>query len=151
MTDRVPGTTPKTMNDGRVSTRTARCGRMLFALWAVTVAALSLLPQEALPPTFGIGDLVQHGAVYAAGGICAAVGWRAWRGLTLAVAVGTAFGGLLELAQHELVPGRFGEWADAVANAAGLILGAASFRLLTVLRRRRRQYPAVDPDNFTGL
>jgi VanZ family protein len=149
--DDMPPSMSKRMNDGALSVRAARYGRLLFALWAAAVVVLSLLPQEALPPTFGIGDLVQHGAVYAAGGICAAVGWRAWRGLAPALAAGAALGALLELAQHEWVPGRFGEWADAGANAAGLLLGAIAFRLFTAWRRRRGGYSKNDPDNFTGL
>lgn len=46
-------------------------------------------------------------------------------------------GGLMELAQMKLTQGRSGEWADLIADALGVLIGAAVgyFAIRTILRK----------------
>jgi VanZ family protein len=115
-----------------------RFWRILFAIWIAVVTVLSILPPSAMPPTFGISDLIQHAAAYAAGSFCAVMGWRRGRAILLAVTGAIALGAMLELVQETLIPGRTGEWHDVAANAAGGIAGAAAALLWHRHRRRDR-------------
>lgn len=104
-------------------------------LWAgilvalvLAIGALALTPHP--PPTLDTGwDKLNHVLAFAALAFCAqhaAQGSRwpapAWQGGLL------AYGVLIEIAQTA-VPGRHGEWPDLLADAVGIVLGAAAASL----------------------
>jgi VanZ family protein len=94
--------------------------RLAFAAATLAVAVLSLLPTQSLPPV-GLSDKSQHLIAYA---VLAALGCAAfptrraaiWLMLSLPF-MGTA----LELAQT-FVPGRYGEFVDALVGGLGAYL-----------------------------
>ena len=95
--------------------------RAAFYLGLLLVVALSLVPQEAIPPT-GLWDKTNHILAYAA---LAATGGLAYRGLRawLLVAVGLLIlGAALEIAQS-MLPDRVASLQDVLANAIGVALG----------------------------
>ncbi len=47
------------------------------------------------------------------------------------------FGGVMELLQENLIPGRFGAWSDFIANAVGCMIGLAVMSLIS--RRNQKQ------------
>ena len=102
--------------------------RPVFWALLLTVAVLSLMPTGYLPPqVFSLWDKAQHALAFAT---LAALGLlayphRRWRLLTGLL----VFGGLIELAQAA-TGWRQGEWADWLADAAGLALGLALARSL---------------------
>jgi VanZ family protein len=101
---------------------------------ALVIGVLALTPHP--PPTLDTGwDKLNHVLAFAALAFCAqhaAQGSRwpapAWQGGLL------AYGVLIEIAQTR-VPGRHGEWPDLLADAVGIVLGAAVASLS--LRRLR--------------
>lgn len=97
-----------------------------FAVGALTVAVLSLLPQE-LMPNVDVGDKIQHLTAY----LCLAlVGGTAFPGRRQQLAVGLglfAFGIGIEFIQA-FVPGRFASVGDVVANTIGVVLGLSIAR-----------------------
>jgi VanZ family protein len=106
-------------------TATARTApwRVLLLLLAAVIATLALMP---LPPqAAGLGwDKANHLLAFGALSACAVFGWRGQRAALWAVlAALLAFGGAIELLQ-QLVPNREAEWADLLADAAGIALGA---------------------------
>ena len=96
--------------------------RTAFYLGLLLVIALSLIPQEAMPPT-GLWDKANHTLAYsvlAATGCVAHRGIRAW----VLVAAGLLIlGAALEVVQSVL-PGRVASLQDIVANAIGVALGS---------------------------
>ena len=50
-----------------------------------------------------------------------------------------ALGGLMEIAQMELTKGRSGEWADLLADALGVLVGAAIgyFAIQTIFKKKK--------------
>lgn len=105
-------------------------GVTIPVFWALLlgVTVLCLLPTAYLPPkVFSLWDKAQHALAFAT---LAALGllayphrrWRVLAGLLV-------FGGLIELAQAA-TGWRYGEWADWLADAAGLALGLALARSL---------------------
>lgn len=115
-----------------------RLWRMLLAGWAAAVTALSMAPQQLLPPIFGLSDILQHMAAYTIGGACAVLAWRTPRAAAGAALAAAALGGALEIAQAILTSGRSGEWHDLAADAAGVAVGAVSAGFLRRVRRTRR-------------
>ena len=96
----------------------------LLLVLLVAVAWLALTPKP--PPDLTLGwDKLNHGSAFVALAFCAWLGQggQPRRGALAMVAL-LAYGGLIELAQW-LVPGRSGEWADLLADAVGLAVGAA--------------------------
>lgn len=106
----------------------------VFAIGAIAVALLSLLPQHTMP-VMDVSDKAQHLIAYLclalAGGI-AVPGWRPmlWVGLGLIV-----FGAGLECVQA-FVPGRFASVGDAAANTLGVALGLTLARIAGFRARR---------------
>jgi len=50
-----------------------------------------------------------------------------------------ALGGLMEIAQMKLTQGRSGEWADFIADSAGVLIGAAIgyFAIQTIFKKKK--------------
>jgi VanZ family protein len=92
-------------------------------LLAAATAALALMPVP--PQTAGLGwDKANHLLAFGALAACAVFGFRGRRDALWAVmAALLAFGGAIELLQ-QLVPNREAEWADLLADALGIALGA---------------------------
>ena len=109
---------------------------MLLVLLLIVVSWLALMPKP--PPTLDLGwDKLNHMAAFAALAFTASLGWPGsvrMRALVLGALL--AYGGLIELVQMQ-VPGRSAEWADLVADAVGLLVGAAAASLLLHGSRRR--------------
>jgi len=111
-----------------VPTTTPTFWTALLAALALAIGALALTPHP--PPTLDTGwDKLNHVLAFAALAFCAqhaARGSRwpapAWQGGLL------AYGVLIEIAQTA-VPGRHGEWPDLLADAVGIVLGAAAASL----------------------
>lgn len=59
--------------------------------------------------------------------------------LVLGIIAPIMLGGLLELAQMYLTQKRSGEWADLIADAAGVLIGAAVgyFAIQTIFKKKR--------------
>ena len=102
-----------------------------LAAWLV-IAALLLVP-FGIPPAPGRGDLLVHLLMF--GGLAlTALGFCRTPSALIVAALGTAVGGgTLEMAQG-LVPSRFADPLDALANVLGAALGCA---LAIVLLRWR--------------
>lgn len=95
--------------------------RSLFWAGVAGLSALSVTPQEYLPP-LGVWDKLQHVLAYA---VLSALGGRAYPAMKHVAALFcglVALGGALEAIQT-IVPGREAGIADAVANAVGTGIG----------------------------
>ena len=110
-----------------------RAARLLAATAVVAVVAGSVVsPPPGGPgaaPVFGLGvDKWLHALGYATLAFLLAAAWpaRSWRALVLVVLAAVALGGGLELLQS-VVPARTPDPADAAANAAGALAGAAGW------------------------
>ncbi len=95
--------------------------RVALLLGVVAVSVLSLIPSEELPE-ISVSDKIQHGAAYLALAVAVVLAFprrltRLGAGLGLFV-----LGMVLELLQI-LVPGRYFDVWDMVANGAGVVLG----------------------------
>lgn len=94
----------------------------LFWLLLLAVTLLALAPKP--PPTADLGwDKLNHLAAFVALGLLARLAWPAQALSRWALAL-LGYGGLLEIAQG-LTPNRHGEWADLLADAAGLLVALA--------------------------
>lgn len=114
--------------------QSTRFWQALLLVLLVVVAWLALTPKP--PPEVTLGwDKLNHGSAFVALAFCAWLGLGAntWRRVLALVAL-LAYGGLIEVAQL-FVPGRFGEWADLLADAVGLAVGAALAWLVLRLSR----------------
>jgi len=107
-------------------------GNTTAALWAAVVSFFSLQRSEDLPRVFlSVTDLVLHAGAYTGLAFALAIGraesnvWS-WRRMIAAFAVGTS----LEVLQP-LVSGRFFDFRDVLANAAGIFLGTVLASFLT--------------------
>lgn len=109
--------------------RLARFWYLVAALLLLAVAVASLLPP---PPNLGVGDKLSHLLTYFVLGAWFALLAENRRLLALSVAGLMGYGMLLELLQA-MTPYRYAEWADVIANGAGI--GAGSVVFFTPLRR----------------
>lgn len=107
--------------------------RALFALAAVAVTVLSLLPQRDLPKV-AVSDKVEHVVAYFALAILGSFGLRERRSLLLLFVLLCAMGGIIELLQA-FSPGRSPDVVDAIADGAG---AAAGVLIAVVFGFRRR-------------
>ncbi len=93
--------------------------RFLFWATVLVVLVLSLLPPGTHLPDTG-WDKSNHMLAFA---VLAVLGLHSYPGSRVALLLGLlAYGGLVEGLQS-LTPYRYAEWADLVADAAGLFLG----------------------------
>jgi len=104
--------------------QSTRFWQALLLVLLVVVAWLALTPKP--PPNLTLGwDKLNHSGAFVGLAFCAWLGQGAHaRRRALALVALLAYGGLIELAQL-FVPGRFGEWADLLADAVGLVIGTA--------------------------
>jgi len=106
--------------------RVLRALRLAFCAASAGVAALSLAPAAALPPT-SIGDKMEHVIAYAVLGL---LGTASFAGGAARVILGlAAFGGAIELLQA-FSPGRAPDVLDVVADIAGAGLGCGAAIML---------------------
>ena len=102
---------------------------------------LTGIPGSCLPhvkPVVGL-DKVVHLLMYAAFAFLCIWGYRKQfisngkayqkKALLLAVVISIFYGGLTEILQEYLVPGRTGDWFDFLADSIGTLLGVLVFHL----------------------
>jgi VanZ family protein len=100
--------------------------RLALTLWIVAVASLSifsLLPAFAPPGDYGFDKLI-HGTTYTALALLAHVAFEQRKNAVAAALSLIPLGCAIELAQA-FVPGRSGDFWDALANSAGVLVGVA--------------------------
>lgn len=106
-----------------------RFWRAAFLACALAVLVLATLPLQQMPLPDTGWDKTNHLAAFLVLGL---LGQRAWPGAPVACCLGLlGYGAAIELLQSAL-PYRAAEWADLVADAAGLMLALA----LSTLGRR---------------
>ncbi len=99
--------------------------RWLLAVLMIVVCALALPPTVPKELSFS-WDKLNHTLAFAALAGTARLGFPgSWRKLGWIAAALLAFGGLIEVLQH-FVPGRSADWEDLLADAIGIVLGAAT-------------------------
>lgn len=111
--------------------------RLLFIVWAIAIAWLSLTPS---PPTINhsfLGwDKFQHAAAYAiltlSGGWAFGATTRAFGRCLILVLI---YGGSIELAQGYLTRNRTADWLDFLAN----LIGAVAVVLIAVFINGREE------------
>jgi VanZ family protein len=114
----------------QTSARPPLTWRWLFALCALAVLVLSLLPPSTPLPSTG-WDKSNHLLGFA---VLAWLGLRAYPRRVLAVLAGLVlYGGMIEVLQS-FTPYRFADWIDLVADALGVGMGYAVWRLATRFR-----------------
>ena len=92
--------------------------------WTVGIGVLCSLPGNALPPSpYTSFDKLVHLVLFALFGILwgQALAQRRWSGHVFVG--GVIYGTLIELYQDWLIPGRFADPFDAVADTLGLTVG----------------------------
>ena len=110
-------------------------------LCGIAILILTGLPGSLLPsvkPVIGL-DKVVHILMYATFAFLCLWGYRKQfidngiayrkRAIWLAVIISIAYGGLTEIIQETLVPGRTGDWFDFLADGIGTGIGALVFYL----------------------
>lgn len=108
-------------------------------IWGGILAYFTLLPSDSIPEQLkGFNDKILHILIYCGSALLLTLGFTKfrWRVKLLLshqlfiLGICISFGGLIELAQHWLVPGRHGEWGDFWANALGAFLIVILARLI---------------------
>ena len=101
----------------------ARHWRRLLVALGLVIAWLALTPAPDQRLSLG-WDKLNHLSAFAALGLCAVLGYRGSRRAQWAALAGVlAFGALIEVLQ-QWVPNRSAEWADLLADALGIAVGA---------------------------
>ncbi len=112
-------------------------------IWGIFVAYMSLLPAQEVPHLLAdLNDKILHGLIYFTLAALIFFGllrynfqtaiynWQLW----IIVALCVFYGGIIELAQHYLVPNRKGDEWDFLANTIGAI---ASVLLLKRIKQKK--------------
>ena len=110
-------------------------------LCGIAILILTGLPGSLLPsvkPVIGL-DKVVHILMYATFAFLCLWGYRKQfitngiayrkRAIWLAIIISIAYGGLTEIIQETIVPGRTGDWFDFLADSIGTGIGALVFYL----------------------
>ena len=96
--------------------------RITLLVLVVVIGWLALSPKP--PPGVDLGwDKLNHACAFAALAAAACFSLRFERARPAALLALLVYGGLIEIAQT-YVPGRNGEWADLLADAVGIAIGA---------------------------
>lgn len=97
-------------------------------IWLVMLFAISVVPVKDIPIKARYMDKLLHAILYAI--TCALFymvllrKYARWKSLGIAVVASSAYGALMELAQHYLARGRTLSKQDMAANAAGALVWA---------------------------
>jgi VanZ family protein len=114
-------------------------------LWAGVILLGTSLPSDAVPIQTSRIDKILHFTIYTVFAFLLtqqlSEGFRLWQAVVLAIAFAMAFGAFDEWHQ-QLIPGRFPEFADWVADCLGSIIGASAAALL--LHRRQLSRRTLD-------
>lgn len=105
-----------------------------FIIIAVAIAILSLLPPKSAL-NLGSKDKISHFIAYFTLSINAFLAWRISIKSIWLILVLISYGLLLEFLQG-FVPGRDSSWMDALANSAGVLIGALTFNFFRVLMKK---------------
>jgi VanZ family protein len=115
--------------------------------WGVLILYFSLLPHHQVPESLlSIDDLLMHAGIYGLFSFFAVWGRYCQQGqqnphsrfLVLLLLFTSLGGGAIELIQENLIVGRRGEWADAIANTTGAFLGMVIAILTTHLYQKQK-------------
>ena len=110
-------------------------------VWAGVILLGTSLPQEAVPIQTSRIDKILHFTIYSVFAFLLTrqitEGFRPWQAVVLAIAFAMAFGAFDEWHQ-QLIPGRFPEFADWIADTLGATTGAIAAGLLDYRRRATR-------------
>ena len=109
-----------------------RRARLWLGLWLAAVLAVVVLSLGSPPPPPGSiphADKWEHLMTYSLLALGAVQLFRPGRDLLAVAAALVLLGVLLEVAQGTLTPDRMMDWRDALANTAGVLLGAATVLL----------------------
>jgi VanZ family protein len=135
--------------------------RILAVLWTSLTFLLHSIPRYQLEQVPGGGmmvessgpDKIAHAALFAVLGVLWSLGFP--RRLGTVLAVGAAYGLVLELYQGWLIPGRTCSGVDALSDAIGLGLGILAARFLPGTSSRDLQAPGtpaggetIDPESY---
>jgi len=99
-----------------------RLARTAFAFGALLIVYFSLIPVEELP-VFGLWDKVEHALAYGLVAMMGGIGWAGRGGAWTRLAVGLVVLGICLEFLQSLVPGRFTDPGDALANVIGTLVG----------------------------
>lgn len=100
-------------------------------LWGFLISYLTLIPRDQIPRELvDLNDKLLHAGIFfftATLIIAAGLRYNFKRELTKIRLTGiwlfcVLYGGLIEILQNELVPGRYGDWYDFYANSIGALL-----------------------------
>ena len=121
------------------SSRARQWWRVAFWLQIVLVTGLMMWPRPPAELDLTGWDKLNHAIAFAGPALAGLLARRrpGVRSATLLLAGLLAWGGLLELLQSRLPP-RQGDWADLLADAVGLAVGALAYvglRRLSAVRR----------------
>lgn len=114
-------------------------------VWGLILSYFTLLPADQLPERLReLNDLYIHAAIYCGSAFLLVLGFQRFRinrrlslrqqGLILLICV--AYGGLIEILQDRLIPGRAGQWSDFWANTVGAFLILLLLRVAHLIYRR---------------
>ena len=100
-------------------------------VWGLILSYFTLLPSDQLPDNMrALNDLYIHAAIYFFSAFLLVLGFQRFqinrrlslRQQALILFLCVAYGGLIEILQGTLVPGRAAQWSDFWANALGALL-----------------------------
>lgn len=107
--------------------------------WGIFVTYMSLTPGDALPDALvKMNDKFLHAGIYFFSAVLIYMAFIRYSfkntlhvsRLYLILIICVVFGGLIELAQHYLVPKRNGDWYDFMANTTGAVLSVLLLRFI---------------------
>ncbi len=114
--------------------RATRAWRIALGVLSIGIGWLALTPHP--PPAANLGwDKLNHACAFATLAAVACLSLRSSSARPAALLALLAYGGLIEIAQT-FVPGRSGEWADLLADAAGIAIGALLAGAVTAAAER---------------
>lgn len=113
---------------------------MPVIVWGVVIFVIISMPPSAIPPTDKLRiphiDKIIHFAIFFVFGALLMfgfikVGKEGLKYLFISILVGVAYGGFTEYLQHCCFAGRFGTFADFLADGFGTVFGVSLMSLIS--------------------